>query len=134
MNSITEFLNNDDAKLGLFESPTGTGKSLSLLCSLLTHRLGGKPQSDDGDWLSKFGQTHLEPIKNEKRTYSQISGADIKQIQLNLKRKRDERRMEERENNEHCLINYESDEESKKQKKLKDFSVYTQNLKNGKQA
>ncbi|ODV61162.1 DNA helicase [Ascoidea rubescens DSM 1968] len=37
MDTIYETLSNDDLKVGLFESPTGTGKTLSIIASTLTY-------------------------------------------------------------------------------------------------
>ena len=51
-------------QIGIFESPTGTGKTLSVLCGILQWMLDHQRQSNDGetvddvpDWIRKFQQT-----------------------------------------------------------------------------
>ena len=68
MESLIAFLNDEKAKLALFESPTGTvsypnpltvfqGKTLSILCSLLTFHLGlTGTEKESENFLDMFGQ------------------------------------------------------------------------------
>jgi len=58
-------------KAGIFESPTGTGKSLSLMCGVLNFfeiinkKNNTKENSEVDDWLSNFGQSE-NPSLNKK--------------------------------------------------------------------
>ncbi|KAI3854561.1 hypothetical protein MKW92_042093 [Papaver armeniacum] len=86
MKSLYSFLNKGG--VGMFESPTGTGKTLSIICSALqwvvdrneqmkseTSRVLGNPKdqcaSDDEepDWMKDFvlAKTNLDPDKNKKK-------------------------------------------------------------------
>lgn len=78
MNALTSVL--DDGKIGVFESPTGTGKSLSIICAAITwlkreqERLdkgvvqGKDVQSDVPDWIR-------DHAKNEKiKQIEKVSG------------------------------------------------------------
>ena len=70
MTKIYTFLQNENQKLGLFSSPTGTGKSLSLICSTLSFYLDCeiKGQSDDktDNWEHLFSAANT--VKKEEKT------------------------------------------------------------------
>jgi Rad3-related DNA helicase len=64
MSKIYNFCRDSDQKLGLFSSPTGTGKSLSLICSILSFYLdknitpgGNTKNTDADDWEQLFAKT-----------------------------------------------------------------------------
>ena len=136
-------------KLGLFSSPTGTGKSLSLICSVMSYYLnpdiesahqGGSINSETIDeWERLFANTGTsEPQKSKlkmkphKRRYGELDHENLKQIKSNLAQKRLKRKREEQQNGEESLIiQYDSDEDQKL-KKLKAISMKAENLKHGK--
>jgi chromosome transmission fidelity protein 1 len=86
MQNIIETLQHK--KVGIFESPTGTGKSLTLLSAVMEFlqkenaRLeDNEKKEDDLDWLNDFG-------KNKKRTFTEISEEKkevIKQLKPEIK-------------------------------------------------
>ena len=102
MRSIFQCL--EAGKLGIFESPTGTGKSLSLICGSLTwfleserrHRAGlerlvtdkVEEDAEDDDWFAAAGkkQAHNQKRLEAKRELEKIKAREDKLSDIKQKR------------------------------------------------
>ena len=105
MNFLTEALlkikNNDigkeydnSPKIILIESPTGTGKTMMILSSIINYldkKNKNKKEEDKEDWLNNFGvnDNEVEKAKNQKKVIDEKMDLIIANIKKKIKKKDD---------------------------------------------
>lgn len=131
MDAIYDVLEN--YKIGIFESPTGTGKTLSLICSSMTWlrnykkrhvQKGNESESEndsDPEWVTDtYERTQLSQVRNRIQDYEKLldslernyGSSSVQEIPDENRRKyRKQEKEEGQEDKEYILDDYESDQE-----------------------
>ncbi|KAF2402582.1 DNA repair helicase [Trichodelitschia bisporula] len=130
----------EEGKVGIFESPTGKGKSLSLICGSLTwlreHKrkmfddsLQGKDQDDEPDWMLEYErkEKRRKALQNRRDLEGRLARIREKEKKVRLRYERGEpegkRRRTAKDDDagpagedQFVLDEYESDEETRSRK------------------
>lgn len=127
------FLCLENGNLGIFESPTGTGKTLSIICGALKWLLDHETQQRD-DLVEKIREIDAELASIKEENANDWFSLQTKQMELNLQRqtlkskldaieKQDEKRLKFKER----VKNHEESETQKKRHFVRKQNVNDEN-------